>query len=119
MTSDQSAGEWVEAYRHAWTTNAPHDIRALFTENGVYYGGPNGQSTWRGHDGIVDGWLSHRDETDEWTFEWRMLGIVGDTAYVQGFTTYTTVPDYDNLWVIRFDDSGRAYEFTEWAMDRQ
>ena len=40
-------------------------------------------------------------------------------AFVQGVTTYLEGrPTYDNLWVVRFNGSGRARSFTEWFMER-
>lgn len=108
---------WMENYQAAWTSNADGDIRALFTPDALYETRPRDPDPWRGQDGIVDGWLAARDEAADWTFTWNLLGCDGDTAFVQGLTTYTGGrPTYDNLWVIRFDASGRARSFTEWFM---
>jgi len=118
VTTPDEVTRWVDAYQKAWTSNAPDDIRALFTLDAVYNGRPDDPEAWRGADGIVAGWLDHRDEPGDWTFEWNLLGIAGDVAYVQNLTTYVEGPDYDNLWVIAFDPDGRARGFTEWAMSR-
>jgi hypothetical protein len=56
------------------------------------------------------------DDLGTWTFDWHTLAVAGDLAFVQGRTTYTTPPNYRNLWVIRFDAESRAVEFTEWFM---
>jgi ketosteroid isomerase-like protein len=109
---------WIENYLKAWTSNEPDDIRALFTEDAVYATRPHDPSPWRGHEDIVEQWLEARDEPDDWTFEWKLLGVDGDTAFLQGVTTYVTGPTYDNLWVITFAPDGRASEFTEWFMAR-
>ena len=119
MITPDGVSRWVAAYQAAWTSNEPDDIRALFTDDAVYNGRPNDPDAWRGADGIVAGWLDHRDEPGDWTFEWNLLGISGDVAYVQNVTGYAELPDYDNLWKIVFDDEGRAREFTEWAMARE
>jgi hypothetical protein len=111
--------EWMERYQAAWTTNQPDDIRALFTPDARYETRPGGPDPWLGHDGIVEGWLAARDQPADWTFNWELLGADGDTAFVQGVTTYSgDSPSYDNLWVVRFDGSGRARSFTEWFMER-
>jgi hypothetical protein len=109
----------MEKYQAAWTTNRPEDIRALFTEDAVYETRPNDPHAWKGQDGIVDAWLTARDEPGDWTFSWELLGTDADTAFVQGVTTYSgDRPTYDNLWVIRLDGNGRASAFTEWFMER-
>ena len=119
MITPESVSTWVAAYQRAWTSNEPDDIRALFADDAVYNGRPHDPNAWRGADGIVAGWLDHRDEPGDWTFEWTLLGIDGDVAYVQNVTGYAQPPDYDNLWKIEFDGDGRARQFTEWAMARE
>ncbi|MFB0838540.1 MULTISPECIES: nuclear transport factor 2 family protein [unclassified Arthrobacter] len=123
MTQPASASEhvhaWMERYQAAWTSNAADDIGALFTPDAVDETRPHDPEAWRGRDGIVDGWLAARDEPGGWTFTWELLGCDGATAFVQGVTVYSGGgPTYDNLWVIRFTESGRAASFTEWFMAR-
>jgi hypothetical protein len=116
-TRDEVEG-WMTGYVTAWTTNLPEDIGALFTEDAVYFGYPFDTDAWSGRDGIVAGWLDHRDEPEEWEFTWRILGIDGDTAFVQGEVLYVEpTPSYDSLWVLRFDGD-RVREFTEWLHKR-
>ena len=65
-----------------------------------------------------DRWLEARDEPEDWTFEWSVLGADGQVAFVQGFTRYLgDRPSYDNLWVIRLAPDGRCSSFTEWWME--
>ncbi|WP_163165251.1 nuclear transport factor 2 family protein [Arthrobacter sp. Alg241-R88] len=123
MTERSSAREqvsaWMEKYQAAWASNKTEDIRALFTEDARYETRPHDPQAWHGQDGIVDGWLAARDEPGDWTFSWELLGTDGDTAFIQGVTTYSGErPTYDNLWVLRLDQSGRASAFTEWFMER-
>ncbi|MET1087828.1 MAG: nuclear transport factor 2 family protein [Arthrobacter sp.] len=111
---------WVDKYISAWTTNEPEDIRALFTEAAVYFTRPHHKDPWNGREQIVEHWLVERDEPEEWTFEWSLLGTDGDLAFVQGYTDYIgDRPSYDNLWIIRLTADGRASEFTEWFMERR
>jgi hypothetical protein len=112
---------WMDQYVRAWTSNEPDDIRALFTEDAVYNTRPHDQQAWRGREAIVKEWSGDSsDKPEDWKFEWTLLGRDGDTAFVQGLTTYLNgQPTYDNLWVIRFAEDGRAREFTEWYMARQ
>ncbi|HYI34712.1 MAG TPA: nuclear transport factor 2 family protein [Glaciibacter sp.] len=109
--------EWVEAYRKAWESNDPDDIRALFTEDAEYRTEP-WVEPWRGHEAIVEGWLKHADEPGETTFEWSPLAVTDVVAIIQGTTVYEGGSTYSNLWVIRLADDGRARAFTEWWMDQ-
>ncbi len=117
-TATAAAAEaWVAAYRRAWESNDPDEIRSLFTDDAVYSGTPHDPDAWRGAEAIVAGWLSQQDGRGTTTFESTLLGTSGDVAFVQGVSTY---PDtcYDNLWVIRLAADGRAREFTEWFVER-
>jgi len=115
MIDRETLKNWVDGYCRAWASNDPDDIRALFTEDGEYRFAPYEEPT-SGHEAIVGSWLEGRDEQDTWTFDWQPLAIQGDTAVLEGRTTYTNASDYRNLWVIEFADDGRARSFTEWYM---
>lgn len=108
--------DWIERYRRAWDSNDPEDIRALFTEDALYYTEPYA-APWRGHDEIVAGWLDHKDDPGDWSFEWKPLVETADVSMLTGTTMYSDRA-YSNLWVIRFGPDGRAREFTEWYMPR-
>ena len=106
---------WITGYRRAWESNDPDDIRAIFTEDAAYRTEPYADA-WQGHDEIVEGWLEAADEPGETTFDWSPLIENDELSVVQAVTTYDGGPTYSNLWVIRFDDDGRANDFTEWYM---
>lgn len=112
---------WVEGYRRAWESNRADDIRAIFTENAVYKGTPSDPEPWIGHPAIVAGWLEHQDPPGSTSFQFTPIAVQGDVAVVQCVTTYPEGPKggvYDNLWVIRLADDGRASEFTDWYIAR-
>jgi hypothetical protein len=52
------------------------------------------------------------------------VAVDGDVAVATGESIYTKTPGgpvdaaYDNVFVIRFADDGRAREFTEWYVKR-
>jgi ketosteroid isomerase-like protein len=120
MTTAAAVSRWVDLYRAAWESNLADDIRAVFTEDGVYRGRPQ-EEPWVGHPAIVAGWLDNQDAPGTWTFEWHPVAVEGDTAVVQGVTSYSVggkVGVYDNLWVVRLADDGRAREFTDWWIGR-
>ena len=125
---------WIEGYRAAWVTNDASDVAALFTEDAVYEFRPNDPAPWRGRDAIVAGWLAEQDAPETWKFDFTVLGLLDSTAVnelgmqvaaaptavVQGVTEYLDDrPTYENLWLITFDDEGRASRFTEWFMVRK
>jgi ketosteroid isomerase-like protein len=108
--------DWMAGYRRAWESNDPDDIRALFTDDALYYTAPFRQPS-RGIDAIIEMWLDRKDEPGDNTFEWHELLQTEDVVIVQGETDYKDVAKFSNLWLIRFAESGRATEFTEWWMD--
>jgi ketosteroid isomerase-like protein len=118
QTMTKTVETWVGNYRAAWESNDPDQIRSLFTDDAVYERVPHDPKAWRGVDAIVAGWLSIKDEPGSTTFEWELLGVAGDRAFVQGASVYSKVT-YDNLWVLRLAPDGRVSEFTEWYMARK
>jgi hypothetical protein len=115
MSDWDDVTDWMDRYRKAWTSNAPDDIRALFTEDAEYLYHPWDEPTV-GADAIVESWLDGRDEPGDWEFEWHPVAREGGTAVVEGRTVYHSERTYRNLWVIELGDDGRASRFTEWFM---
>jgi hypothetical protein len=111
--------EWIAGYERAWASNDPEDIGALFAEDARYFTEPFAEP-WRGRDAIVAGWLAHRDEPGDATFEWQPLVETPEASIVTGTTTYREPPRvYSNLWLIRLDADGRCREFVEWYMEQR
>ena len=118
MTDAHTVTDWVDAYRAAWETNAPDNIRALFTDDAHYLHEPDDEPEI-GHNAIIAGWLESRDEPGTTTWRWELIGLDGDRAFVRGFTDYLdTGKLYSNLWVIDFAPDGRVSSFTEWWVKR-
>ncbi|AYF96840.1 nuclear transport factor 2 family protein [Protaetiibacter intestinalis] len=117
MTDHDTVDRWVRDYRTAWESNLPDDIRGLFTPDAEYFTGPF-DDPWRGHDDIVAKWLEAADQPGDTEFSWKVLGVEGDTGFVEGRTDYREGRAYANLWVIELDEAGRARRFTEWYMRR-
>jgi ketosteroid isomerase-like protein len=115
MTDSTTVSSWIDGYLRAWDSNAPDDIRVLFTEDAEYRTAPF-DDVRAGQDAIVAGWIEDQDQPGDHTFTWSTVGIDGDTAFVQGETVYAEGRSYANLWVIRFADDGRARSYTEWYM---
>lgn len=102
---------WVEAYLHAWQTNASGDITALFTADGRYVETPY-DTRWVGRDRIVAGWQSRWEwQQGGWGFEWELTSIEGRTATIVGVGTYTELGVFDNVWTVTFARDGRCTRF--------
>jgi catechol 2,3-dioxygenase-like lactoylglutathione lyase family enzyme len=115
--SREQAERWVEGYFAAWRSNSPADIEALFIPYATYFTAPH-RRPWRVHREIVEGWLGRAPDQGEWSFRHEMLDVIGDTAYVRGWTAYQDGV-IGNLWVIRFAGDRRCRSFTEWWMSEQ
>lgn len=107
---------WMKGYIKAWQSNDPEDIGRLFASDGRYYTAPY-REPWSGRDGIISGWLDHKDEPGEYEFRYEILGLSGNKGFVRGWTTYHNPPaKYSNLWTIQLNDKGECEEFIEWWM---
>ncbi|MFO7300084.1 MAG: nuclear transport factor 2 family protein [Actinomycetes bacterium] len=112
--------QWMDGYVRAWTTNDPEDIAELFTPDAIYDPQtPEGE--WDGIDEIVSNWVDRvTSDGDDWEFEWQPLVETDEIAVVTGRTRYEDPPaSYRNLFVIKFDESGRCYDFTEWWIEEE
>jgi SnoaL-like domain len=124
MTIDRALAErWLGGYEHAWASNAPADIEALFTPDARYLPGP-WEEPWEGRAAIVASWLQHRDAPGTYRFSGRLLALDGDLATFIGTTTYLPPHGdpmggvYANVWLVRLTDSGTARRFEEWWIMR-
>jgi ketosteroid isomerase-like protein len=109
--------KWLDAYLRAWASNDADDIRALFTEDATYAGGPLDPHPWVGRDTIVREWLDHRDEQGEWAFEGAPIASTGGVGVIEGRTRYSSGRLYANIWVVHLEEDGRARSFVEWFME--
>lgn len=120
------AEAWMRAYLSAWSSDAPADIAALFTEDAVYRPGPFDEP-WEGHDAIVREWVACGDSALEWSFEYDVVAHQGDTFVVTGITdypggtgrAYKSATTYANVWIVQLAQDGRASEFTEYWMEQR
>ena len=114
--------EWLEKYVEAWRTYEPEKIRNLFSENALYFYSPfDEQDHLRGREAIVADWLRHPDAVDSWKAHYVPVAVEGNTAVAQGRTQYfgrdgSIEREFDNIFVMHFDDAGRCERFTEWFM---
>lgn len=122
---------WLQAYVDAWKSYDRTQIGALFADDVVYRYHPS-DDPLEGRDAVVASWLGEGDDPGASTPDpagtydatYRAVATDGDIAVATGASRYFTEPGgaisaiYDNCFVMRFDDSGRCSEFTEWFMKR-
>jgi hypothetical protein len=125
------AQAWLDAYIDAWRTYDPERIRALFSEDVAYRYHPYDEPVV-GVEAVVASWLgesdtegaSSRDAPDTYEASYAPVAVDGDIVVARGSSTYRHEPGgpvdrtYDNCFLIRFDDTGRCREFTEFYVRR-
>lgn len=112
-----NAQRFLDGYLDAWRTNDPDAVRSLFSSDAVYRGGAHELDLVVGIDRIVSAWDEWRDEPGSWGYEGAVDLETETAAVIRGVTTYTAGPKsgvYDNVWLVRFDEEGRAAEFQDW-----
>lgn len=123
--------KWLRHYVEAWKSNDRDQIEALFSDDIEYRYHPYDEPI-RGRPAVVESWLGEGDHEGASTPDppgtydatYTCVAVDGDVAVATGATTYLIEPGgpvekiYDNCYVMRFDDSGRCREFTEWFIQR-
>jgi hypothetical protein len=117
--------DWLKAYVSAWESYSPEAIGALFTEDAVYSFHPFDDPVV-GRQAIVDSWLKDPDAAGTFTANYEPIAVDGDTAVVNGRSTYfkdssrnELTKQWDNIFVIEFDKDGRCRSFREWYVARR
>jgi SnoaL-like domain len=106
---------WVAAYERAWRTPGTEMLREFFAAEATYQMAPF-LEPYRGLSAIEELWERERDGPGEpFTMEWEIVAVEADTGVVYTEVRYEQPPrDFRNLWIVRFDASGRCAEFQEW-----
>jgi ketosteroid isomerase-like protein len=121
MIDRSSVAKWLQDYVNAWQSYDPGAIGALFSPDATYRYNPFDEPVW-GRDAIVANWLEYRDAPNTYAAEYQPIAVDGNTAVANGRTLYyeadgkTLLRQYDNIFVLRFDEEGRCMEFCEWFM---
>ncbi|MBF6241765.1 nuclear transport factor 2 family protein [Nocardia otitidiscaviarum] len=108
--------QWIEGYESAWRTPGTAAVRELFADAAEYYVSP-WATPITGHAAIADFWEAGRDGPDEpFTMTAELIAVDGDTAVARVVVEYLrdTPASWRDLWVLRFDPSGRCVRFEEW-----
>ncbi|MFI6865871.1 YybH family protein [Nocardia sp. NPDC050406] len=111
-----AVSQWVAAYERAWRTPGTSSLSALFTPDCEYLVSPWAEPLV-GVEALAKFWEDGRDGPDEpFTMSSRIVAVDGDTAVVRVFVDYHADDParWRDLWIIRFDSSGRCAHFEEW-----
>lgn len=123
MISKTSVTAWLAAYVEAWKTYDQKAIGDLFSENASYIDHPYHESV-HGREAIVTLWVNNPDPQGTYDGHYEPILIEGDRAVTHGRSLYfeqdgkTLKTEFDNIFVLRFDEQGRCAEYREWYMER-
>jgi hypothetical protein len=112
---------WLEKYVNAWKSYNAEAIGSQFSEDAKYYYGPFDEPVV-GREAIVASWLEDPDLAGTYDAHYAPLAIEGTVAVVNGRSQYfklgsTAIEnEFDNIFVLRFDEQGHCTEFREWYM---
>ncbi len=114
---------WLDAYVHAWKTYDEKAIGNLFSEDATYFYNPYSEPV-RGRAAIVASWLEEPDTKGSYDGHYAPMVIEDNRAVANGKSRYfeqdgsTLRVEWDNIFVLQFDDEGRCTEYREWYMER-
>lgn len=123
MIDRVTVAAWLENYVIAWKSYDADSIGALFSDDARYYYDPFDEPV-EGREAIVASWLEDADEPGTYDANYEPLTVEENVAVVNGRSRYYSAPgivasEFDNIFVIRFDDHGQAIEFREWYMKKR
>jgi hypothetical protein len=118
----ESVQLWLDNYVEAWRTYDPERIGNLFSEDALYFYSPfDEENPVRGRDSIVADWLAEPNAAGSWQAGYLPVAVEGNVGVAQGRTRYIRADgsierQFDNIFVLHFDEAGRCARFTEWYM---
>ena len=108
--------EWLDLYEQLWRTAGTDRLRSLFADDARYLKSPV-EAPLNGLAAIAAMWDEARDGPgDVFTMTSEVVAVSRDTGVARVVVRYgePVTQEYVDLWVVRFDDSGRAVHFEEW-----
>ena len=113
---------WLDKYVEAWRTYDPAQIGDLFSEDALYFYSPfDEHDPVRGREAIVKDWRAEPNAIGSWEARYTPVAVENNVGVAQGRTRYlrpdgTIQREFDNIFVLHFDEAGRCERFTEWYM---
>ncbi len=123
MIDRVTVAAWLENYVLAWKSADPEAIGSLFSEDAQYFYTPFEEPVI-GREAIVASWLEDPDQPGTFDGAYEPLVVEGSVAVANGRSRYYTAgtafvgAEYDNIFVLRFDEQGKCVEFREWFMKK-
>jgi hypothetical protein len=123
MINADSVNIWLSKYVDAWKSYDPEAIGALFSDDARYYYSPYSEPL-EGREAIIADWLKNKDKAGTYTAEYKLIATSGNLAVTNGRSTYfeddgkTIRREFDNIFVMEFDELGRCNFFKEWYMKK-
>ena len=116
----ESVQLWLDKYVEAWRTYDRAQIGNLFSEDALYFYSPF-DDPLRGRETIATDWLKEPNATGSWEAHYVPVAVEGNVGVAQGRTRYfrsdgSVEREFDNIFVLHFDEDGRCARFTEWYM---
>jgi nuclear transport factor 2 (NTF2) superfamily protein len=118
----ETVAAWLRAYVRAWETYDPDTVADLFAEDATYAYHAFDEPI-RGRLAIVASWLEGKDPAGTYAARYEPVAIDGNLAVAHGRSRYfkdaskaELAREYDNIFLIEFDDQGRCRSFREWYM---
>lgn len=124
MLDTAFVSDWLNRYVAAWKSYNPAGIGALFAENAVYYYHPFDEPVV-GREAIVQWWLEEPDAPGTYDATYRPIMIDGRRAVTNGRSRYYDADgtilraEFDNIFILTFNDAGECSEFREWYMQNE
>lgn len=107
---------WLDTYERAWRSPGTALLAELFAENAVYLHSPYAQQLGS-RAAIERDWEDQRDGPDEvFTMRAEVLAVDGPLGVARVLVRYgePVRQEFQDLWLVWFDDDGRARRFEEW-----
>jgi hypothetical protein len=123
MIDRVTVAAWLDNYVQAWKSYDSAAIGSLFSEDARYFYDPFDEPVV-GREAIIASWLEDRDDPGTYDASYEPLTVEENTAVVNGRSRYyapgskTVGAEYDNIFILRFDDHGHCVEFREWYMKK-
>lgn len=107
--------DWVDAYERAWRARDVSLLRDVFAPDAVYLTEPYATPVV-GLDAISALWLEESDPGEVFVASYAVVACQGPIGVVRADVRYgdPVEQEYADLWLVTFDDQGRAARFEEW-----
>jgi len=121
MTHRNSVRKWLDGYIQAWKSYDRQMIGDLFSEDAIYYVHPYSPPI-EGREAIVAALLKNQDEPGTYDADYAPVAVDNDVAVATGTSRYfesdgkTPKAEFNNIFMLRFDEDGRCREYREWYM---